>query len=148
MDLKNKQSVFISFGIIFLLFISNSFTMVHAQQQSSPLGAVSYICNIIQGKGFLLGIIGLDKATAICNNINLLNPQQALSSLCSIVSNTGILNIKSICNQQQLKPQNQGLNQPQSIQAKNGTQDNIQNNKATSNSLIDKAKGAISSLLR
>ena len=123
--------------------------MTHAQpQQSGSLGAVSSICNTIQNNGFLAGIIGLDKASAICNNLNSLNSQQALSSLCSIISNTGILDIKSICNQQQqLKPQNQGLNQTQSLQDKNGTIDTIQNNKSTTNSLIDKAKGVISSLL-
>jgi hypothetical protein len=127
--------------------------MINAQpQQSSSLGAVSSICNMIQNNGFLAGIIGLDKASSICNNLNSLNSQQALSSLCSMISNTGILNIKNICNQhhhqqQQLKQQ-QGLNQTQPIQDKNGTQDNIQNNKSTSNSLIDKAKGVISSLLR
>src|SRR6476469_6298701 len=143
---------YISFGIIFLLFISNCFTIIHAQpQQSGSLGAVSSICNMISNNGFLAGIIGLDKAASICNNLNSLNSQQALSSLCSIISNTGILNLKSICNQQQqqqqLKQQNQGLNQTQSLQSKNGTQDTIQNNKSTSNSLIDKAKGVISSLL-
>jgi len=126
--------------------------MIHAQpQQSGSLGAVSSICNTIQNNGFLAGIIGLDKAASICNNLNSLNSQQALSSLCSIISNTGILDIKSICNQQQqqqqLKPQNQGLNQTQSLQDKNGTIDTIQNNKSTTNSLIDKAKGVISSLL-
>jgi hypothetical protein len=125
--------------------------MIHAQpQQSGSLGAVSSICNMISNNGFLAGIIGLDKASSICNNLNSLNSQQALSSLCSMISKTGILNLKSICNQQQqpqqLKQQ-QGLNQTQSIQTKNGTQDNIQNNKSTSNSLIDKAKGVISSLL-
>jgi hypothetical protein len=129
--------------------------MIHAQpQQSGSLGAISSICNTIQNNGFLAGIIGLDKASAICNNLNSLNSQQALSSLCSIISNTGILDIKSICNQQQqqqqqqqLKQQNPGLNQTQSLQAKNGTIDTIQNNKSTTNSLIDKAKGVISSLL-
>jgi hypothetical protein len=141
LNLKNKQSIFISVGIIFLLFIFNSFTIINAQsQQSGSLGAVSSICNMIQNNGFLAGIIGLDKASSICNNLNSLNSQQALSSLCSMISNTGILNIKNICNQQhqqqQLKQQ-QGLNQTQPIQAKNGTQDNIQNNKSTSNSLID-----------
>ena len=153
LNLKNKQFLLISVGIIFLLFIFNSFTMINAQsQQSGSLGAVSSICNMIQNNGLLAGIIGLDKASSICNNLNLLNSQQALSSLCSMISNTGILNIKNICNQQhqqqqQLKQQ-QGLNQTQPIQSKNGTQDNIQNNKSTSNSLIDKAKGVISSLLR
>jgi lipid-binding SYLF domain-containing protein len=148
MNLKDKQFIFILFGITFLLFISNFFTSIHAQQQqSSSLGAVSSICNMIQNNGFLAGIIGLDKASSICNNLNSLNSQQALSSLCSIISNTGFLNIKSICNQQQLKSQNQGLNQTQSLQAKNGTQNNVQNNKTISNSLIDKAKGVISSLL-
>jgi bifunctional ADP-heptose synthase (sugar kinase/adenylyltransferase) len=130
--------------------MSNYFTMIHAQsQQSGSLGAVSSICNMIQNNGFLAGIIGLDKASSICNNLNSLNSQQALSSLCSMISKTGILNIKSICNQQQqqLKSQDQGLNQTQSIQTKNGTQDNLQNNKSTSNSLVDKAKGIISSLL-
>ena len=154
MNLKNKQSVFITVGILFLLFIFNSFIMINAQpQQSSSLGAVSSICNMIQNNGFLAGIIGLDKASSICNNLNSLNSQQALSSLCSMISNIGILNIKNICNQQhqhQQFKQQQGLNQTQSqhIQAKNGTQDNIQNNNSTSNSLIDKAKGVISSLLR
>jgi hypothetical protein len=63
-----------------------------------------------------------------------------------MISNTGILDIKSICNQQQqqLKPQNQGINQTQSLQSKNGTQDTIQNTKSSSKSLIDKAKGVIS----
>jgi len=105
---------------------------------------------MIQNNGFLAGIIGLDKASAICNNLNSLNSQQALSSLCSMISKTGILDLKSICNQQQqqqLKQQNPGLNQTQSLQAKNGTIDTIQNNKSTTNSLIDKAKGVISSLL-
>jgi bifunctional ADP-heptose synthase (sugar kinase/adenylyltransferase) len=149
LNLKNKQSIFISVGIIFLLFIFNSFTIINAQsQQSGSLGAVSSICNMIQNNGFLAGIIGLDKASSICNNLNSLNSQQALSSLCSMISNTGILNIKNICNQQQQLKQQQGLNQTQHIQAKNGTQDNMQNNKSTSNSLIDKAKGVISSLLR
>ena len=122
--------------------------MIHAQpQQSGSLGAVSSICNMIQNNGFLAGVIGLDKASSICNNLNSLNSQQALSSLCSMISKTGILDLKSICNQQQQLKQQQGLNQTQSIQTKNGTQDNIQNNKSTSNSLIDKAKGVISSLL-
>ncbi|HVH96635.1 MAG TPA: hypothetical protein VM682_06810 [Bacillus sp. (in: firmicutes)] len=149
MNLKNKQSIFISVGIIFLLFIFNSFTIINAQsQQSGSLGAVSSICNMIQNNGFLAGIIGLDKASSICNNLNSLNSQQALSSLCSIISKTGILDLKSICNQQQQQlKQQQGLNQTPSIQTKNGTQDNIQNNKSISNSLIDKAKGVISSLL-
>src|SRR3982751_6686296 len=117
---------YISFGIIFLLFISNCLTMIHAQpQQSGSLGAVSSICNMIQNNGFLAGIIGLDKASSICNNLNSLNSQQALSSLCSMISNTGILNIKNICNQQQHQQQQQlkqqhGLNQTQPIQAKNG----------------------------
>ena len=92
-------------------------------------------------------MIWLDKTSSICNNLNSLNSQQALSSLCSMISHTGILNIKNICNQQQQLKQQQGLNQTQPIQAKNGTLDNIQNNKSTSNSLIDKAKGVISSLL-
>jgi hypothetical protein len=101
-----------------------------------------------QNNGFLAGIIGLDKASSICNNLNSLNSQQALSSLCSIISKTGILDLKSICNQQQQQlKQQQGLNQTPSIQTKNGTQDNIQSSKSTSNSLIDKAKGVISSLL-
>jgi len=125
--------------------------MIHAQpQQSGSLGAVSSICNMIQNNGFLAGIIGLDKASSICNNLNSLNSQQALSSLCSMISKTGILDLKNICNQQQQQQQlkqQQGLNQTQSIQTKNGTQDNIQNNKSISNSLIDKAKGVISSLL-
>ncbi len=146
MNLKDKQSIFILVGFIFLLFIFNSFTMINAQsQQSSSLGAVSSICNMVQNNGFLAGIIGLDKASSICNNLNSLNSQQALSSLCSIISNNGILNIKNICNQQH--QQQHGLNQTQHIQIKNGTQDNIQNNRSTSNSLIDKAKGVISSLL-
>ena len=148
MNLKNKQSFFITVGILFMFFIFNPFTMINAQsQQSGSLGAVSSICNMIQNNGFLTGIIGLDKALSICNNLNSLNSQQALSSLCSMISNTGILNIKNICNQQQQLKQQQGLNQTQPIQAKNGTLDNIQNNKSTSNSLIDKAKGVISSLL-
>ena len=122
-----KNPVFSLFGIIFLLFLSNSISITYAQQQQSSSSALSTICKIVQGNRLLSGFAGLGKAVTICSNLNTINSQHALSKICSVIGGFGINNLKNICNQQQ---------QHQSAQTQSLQQNNIQNNKGSSSSSL------------
>lgn len=141
MKLKHENPVFSLFGIIFLLFLSNSISITYAQQQHPNSSALSAICKIVQGNRLLSGFAGLGQAVTICNSLNTINSQQALSKICSVVGGFGINNLKNICNQQQ--------QQQQGAQTQSLKQNNIQsNNGSSSSSLGSKVLGSFTSLFR
>ncbi len=129
MNLKHENPVFSLFGIIFLLFLSNSISITYAQQQQPSSSALSTICKIVQGNRLLSGFAGLGQAVTICSSLNTINSQQALSKICSVIGGFGINNLKNTCNQQQQQQQ-------QSAQTRSLQQNNIQNNKWSSSSSL------------
>ena len=145
MKLKHENPVFSLFGIIFLLFLSNSISITYAQQQHPNSSGLSAICKIVQGNRLLSGFTGLGQAVTICNSLNTINSQQALSKICSVVGGFGINNLKNICNQQQQQQQQQ----QQGAQTQSLQQNNIQNNnESPSSSLGSKVMGSFTSLFR
>jgi hypothetical protein len=152
MDIKSKPSAFGVSAIIFLLIVSSPALMVDAQQQGSS-SAVSTICKMVQDNRFLAGVAGLDQAVSICNNLSTVNSSQVLSQLCSVIGGFKIINVESICKQQQQtttngtnpnQNQNQSQTMPQGNVVNNNNNTNTSNsNGGSSNSLIDKTMGIL-----
>lgn len=116
-----------------------------AQITNSP---VNSICQLIQDNSLIVGLAGLDQAVNICNNLSTMNPDQALSELCSIVGGFNIINVESFCNQQnstqdQQQQQSQTSNNTNQIPNANqgsGNQGNnpLQSQQEPSGSIIDR----------
>ncbi len=128
----------LALGVIFLIVMSNTVLLAYAQQQNGASAAVSSICKMVQDNRFLAGIAGLDQAVNICNNLSTVNTSQVLPQLCSAVGGLKIINVESICKQQNAPTQNQTV--PQDNAVKNN---NASNNTGSSNSLIDKTMGIL-----
>src|SRR5215203_2161107 len=104
MDVKLRTSAFGVLAIVFLLLVSTPAMMASAQQQQQQSGspsAVSSICKMVQDNRFLAGVAGLHQAVNICNNLSTVNSGQVLSQLCSVIGGLKIINVESICKQQQ-----------------------------------------------
>ena len=158
MDMKLNPSAFGVLAIVFLLVVSTPALMASAQQQqqSGSSSTVSSICKMVQDNRFLAGIAGLDQAVNICNNLSTGNSGQILSQLCSVIGGLKIINVESICKQQQ--PQQQtttnGTNQNQNQTLSHGgavnnnnNNTNASNSSGSSNSLIDKTMGVLKGYL-
>ena len=83
------------------------------QQQQNANSPVNSICQLIQGNSLIAGLAGLDQAVNICNNLNTIGSNQALSELCSIVGGFNIINVESFCNQQNSAEEQQPQQSPQ-----------------------------------
>jgi hypothetical protein len=162
MDMKLNPSAFAVLAIVFLLVVSTPALMASAQQQqpqqqqSGSSSAVSSICKMVQDNRFLAGIAGLDQAVNICNNLSTGNSGQILSQLCSVIGGLKIINVESICKQQQPQQQtitngtNQNQNQNQTLSqggVVNNNNTNASNSGGSSNSLIDKTMGVLKGYL-
>ncbi|HET6590271.1 MAG TPA: hypothetical protein VFG45_08915 [Candidatus Nitrosocosmicus sp.] len=119
------------------------------QQPQTANSPVNSICQLIQDNRFIAGLTGLDQAVNICNNLNTIGSNQALSELCSIIGGFNIINVKDFCNlqnsnqDQQLQQQPQTLNNasqlPEANQS-NSIQENVpsQSQQEQSGSIIDR----------
>ena len=153
--MKLRPSAFGVLVIIFLLVVSSPplMTFAQQQQQSGSSSAVSSICKMVQDNRFLAGVVGLDQAVNICNNLSTGSSGQVLSQLCSVIGGLKIINVESICKQQQQQQQqttngttqNQTMSQGGVVNDNNNT--NASNSGGSSNSLIDKTMGMLKGYL-
>lgn len=103
-------------SLLFLALLSISLTLGEnvafgqQQQSQSDNSPVNSICQLVQDNSLIAGLAGLDQAINICNNLNSIGSNQALSELCSIVGGFNIINVESFCNQQN---QDEERQQPQ-----------------------------------
>ena len=137
METRFIPSAFGLLGIISIMIMSNTVLLAHAQQQNGTSAAVSSICKMVQDNRFLASVVGLGQAVNICNNLSGVNTSQVLSQLCSVVGGLKIINVESICKQQQASNQNQTM--PQGIDVKTSNASNT----GSSNPLIDQTMGIL-----
>ncbi|WP_148687228.1 hypothetical protein [Candidatus Nitrosocosmicus hydrocola] len=83
--------------LIFFMVIENTNT-TFSQSQTDPQSAINSICAMVQDNSLIAGLVGLDQAVNICNNVHSIGSNQALSELCNIVSGLKIINVDSYCN--------------------------------------------------
>ena len=165
MQLKNfnnsygfLQSIYLIISLSMVLlsstFIFDPWFDVFAQQQpqQQPQNAgslVSSICQLVQDNSLISGLVGLDQALNICNNLNAIGSNQALSELCSTIGGLNVINIDAYCNQQESN-QNQSLNEKnETVNNQDRTETNQSNNEnPASNSVIDRILGLLFSFLK
>ena len=117
------------------------------QQQPNAGSLVNSICQLVRDNGLIAGLVGLDQALFICNNLNSIGSNQALSQLCSTIGGLNVINMDSFCNQQQAQPPTQS----QSPNGNNGTvntQSNAEHSQGNtqsppSNSIVDRILGML-----
>jgi hypothetical protein len=119
------------------------------QQQQDTGSLVNSICQLVRDNSLISGLVGLDQALNICNNLNAIGSNQALSELCSIISGLNVININSYCNQQE-SIQNQSLNEKnETVNNQDRTETNQSSNEnPASNSIIDRILGLLFSFLK
>lgn len=138
-----------SFLILLSLSLSNDGKMVHSQpvEQQNSNSPVNSICQIIQDNSLLTGIAGLNQALNICNNLNSIGTNNALSELCSIIGGFNVINVESYCNTDNLSQQPQVSNNSDEMLETNraNPDDNPQSNTdgQASGSIIDRLLGMI-----
>lgn len=99
---KTALSVMVLLSLPFTLNpLLNSF----AQQQQNAGSLVNSICQLVQDNSLISGLVGLDQALNICNNLNSIGSKQALSQLCSTVDGINVINVDAFCNSQQTQGQ-------------------------------------------
>ena len=123
--------------LIFFVSIENTKT-TFSQSQIDPRFAINSICKMVQDNSLIAGLVGLDQAINICNNVHSIGSNQALSELCNVVSGLKIINVDSYCNTQTLQSDQKGQVQPE-----NGTLNTLANSNNnqdanTSGSIIDR----------
>ena len=159
MQLKNlrntyefSQSKYLIITLSMLLlsstFILNPGLDGFAQQQQDTGSLVDSICQLVQDNSLISGLVGLNQALNICNNLNAIGSKQALSELCSTIGGLNVINIDTYCNQQ-TSNQTQPLNESNKIP---NSQDNTDSNQGrtenpASNSIIDRILGSLFGLL-
>lgn len=121
--------------LIFLAVIENNKT-AFIQQQIDPQSAVNSICKIVQDNSLIAGLVGLDQAVNICNNVQSIGSNQALFELCNVVSGLKIINVDSYCN-----TPTQQADQKIQVQLENGTNSNDNQDANKSGSIIDRLIG-------
>jgi len=120
------------------------------QQQSQNAGSlVSSICQLVQDNSLISGLVGLDQALNICNNLNAIGSNQALAELCSTVGGLNVINIDAYCNQQ-ISNQTQPLSENNGTSNSQGSTNNNQGNpeNPSSNSIIDRILGLLFGFLK
>jgi hypothetical protein len=95
-----------------------------AQQQQEAGSLVNSICQLVQDNSLISTLVGLDQALNICNNLNSIGSNQALSELCSTIGDLNVINIDTYCNQH-TSIQTQPLNESNKIP---NSQDNMDSN--------------------
>ena len=96
--------------LLALAFTLNPWLNAFAQQQPQNSGSlVNSICQMVQDNSLISGLVGLDQALNICNNLNSIGSNQALAQLCSTIGGLNVINVDAFCNQQ-TSSQTQPLN--------------------------------------
>ncbi len=137
----------IALSIIVLLtpaFTLNPWLSASAQQQQNSGSLVNSICQLVQDNSLISGLVGLDQALNICNNLNSIGSNQALAQLCSSIDGLNVINIDAFCNQQtpSQTPSLNGNNAPPNSQDRTeGNQGNTEN--PSSNSITDGILGLL-----
>ena len=110
-----------------------------AQPQQDTESLVNSICQLVQDNSLISGLVGLDQALNICNNLNEIGSNQALAELCSTIGGLNVINMDTYCNQH-TSIQTQPLNESNEVP---NSQDNTDSNQGEtvnpgSNSIIDR----------
>jgi hypothetical protein len=168
MQLKNfnnsygfLQSIYLIISLSMVLlsstFIFDPWFDVFAQQQQQPQqqpqnagSLVSSICQLVQDNSLISGLVGLDQALNICNNLNAIGSNQALSELCSTIGGLNVINIDAYCNQQQISNQTQHVSENNGTSNSQGSTNNNQGNpqNPSSNSIVDRILGLLFGFLK
>ena len=151
-EFSQSKYLIITLSMVLLLstFILNPELDAFAQQQQQDTGSlVNSICHLVRDNSLISGLVGLDQALNICNNLNAIGSNQALSELCSTISGLNVINIDAYCNQQESN-QNQSLNEKnKTVNNQDRTETNQSNNEnPASNSVIDRILGLLFSFLK
>ncbi|MDN5847069.1 MAG: hypothetical protein L0H53_12445 [Candidatus Nitrosocosmicus sp.] len=147
---KSKYLI-ITLSIVLLssTFILNPGPSAFAQQQQDSASLVNSICQLVRSNSLIAGLVGLDQALNICNNLNAIGSNQALSELCYIVGGLNVINIDALCEQQK-SSQTQPLNETnETADSQDGTQQNQGSTENPgSNSIIDRILGLLLGFLK
>ena len=151
-EFSKSKYLIITLSVVLLssTFILNPELDAFAQQQQQDTGSlVNSICQLVRDNSLISGLVGLDQALNICNNLNAIGSNQALSELCSTISGLNVINIDAYCNQQESN-QNQSLNEKnETVNNQDRTETNQSNNEnPASNSVIDRILGLLFSFLK
>jgi hypothetical protein len=145
---QTYPKIAISMVLLLSVFISNGAFNVFAQQQQQPNAGslVNSICQLVRDNGLISGLVGLDQALNICNNLNSIGSNQALTQLCSTIGGLNVINIDTFCNQQQAANQSLPLNE--NSQTPNSQDAGIENSQGNtesppSSSIIDRILGLL-----
>ncbi len=126
-------------------FTLNPWLNAFAQQQQQNTGTlVNSICQLVQDNRLISGLVGLDQALNICNNLNSIGSNQALAQLCSTIGGLNVINVDAFCNQQtpSQTPSLNGNNEtPNSQDRSESNQGNPEN--PSSNSITDRVLGLL-----
>ncbi len=167
MQLKNfnnsyrfLQSIYLIISLSMVLlsstFIFDPWFDAFAQQQQQPQqqpqnagSLVSSICQLVQDNSLISGLVGLDQALNICNNLNAIGSNQALSELCSTIGGLNVINIDAYCNQQ-ISNQTQPVSENNGTSNSQGSTNNNQGNpeNPSSNSIVDRILGLLFGFLK
>jgi hypothetical protein len=140
--LKIALSVMVLLSLAFTL---NPWLNAFAQQPQNTGSLVNSICQLVQDNGLISGLVGLDQALNICNNLNSIGSNQALAQLCSTIGGLNVINVDAFCNQQttsQTQPPNENnetSNTPDRTESNN--QGNTEN--PSSNSITGRILGLL-----
>ena len=102
-EFAKSKYVLITLSMVLLwsTFILDPGPGAFAQQQQQDTGSlVNSICQLVRSNSLIAGLVGLDQALNICNNLNAIGSNQALSELCSIIGGINIINVNALCEQQ------------------------------------------------
>jgi hypothetical protein len=121
-----------------------------AQQQQDTGSLVNSICQLVQDNSLISTLVGLDQALNICNNLNSIGSNQALSELCSTIGGLNVINIDAYCNQQQISNQTQHVSENNGTSNSQGSTNNNQGNpqNPSSNSIVDRILGLLFGFLK
>ncbi len=149
--LQQKYPVIaLSMVLLQFAFIPNGAFNVFAQPPPPPNAGslVNSICQLVQDNGLISGLVGLNEALFICNNLDTIGSNQALNQLCSTISGLNIINIDTFCNQQQQQTVNQSQLPNENSQTSNSQNVATENGRSNmesppSGSIIDRILGLL-----
>ena len=141
----------LSMVLISSMFILDPWLDAFAQQQQPQTASslVGSICQLVQDNSLISGLVGLDQALNICNNLNSIGSNQALAELCTTIGSLKVINIDAYCNQQtsnQTQPLSKNNGTSNSQDSSDNGQDNTKN--SSSNSIIDRILGLLFGFLK